>query len=94
MIENSSPETPHVLILLYGAGSGMGKSTLARAIAEHLLLRNIRTRFVEEHEVLEIPEFQDYVRQVEQAMAMTQTPWPIAAQPIFDIWKRGFLKLL
>jgi DNA polymerase III delta prime subunit len=66
MMENSSPETPHVLILLYGAGSGMGKSTLARAIAEHLLLRNIRTRFVEEHEVLEIPEFQDYVRQVEQ----------------------------
>ena len=58
-------ELKHDLILLYGAGSGFGKSTLAQAVAKQLLSNNMSAQFVEEHDVLEIAEFQGYVRQVQ-----------------------------
>ncbi len=54
----------HHLILVYGAGSGFGKSSLSKAICERLLERGLQAHFIEEHETLNIPEFQDYVNQV------------------------------
>ena len=47
----------------------MGKSTLTKAIVEKLSSNNIAARFVEEHDVLEIPELQGYVEQVHQGNA-------------------------
>ena len=57
------------LILVYGAGCGLGKTTLSRSVAQALAKRGVAARFVEEHAVLEIPEFSAYVAQVQQGGA-------------------------
>lgn len=55
----------HQLILVYGAGSGFGKSTLATAICHFFKAQQVAHRLVEEHDVLTIPAFAAYVCQVE-----------------------------
>lgn len=60
---------PHGLILVYGPGAGLGKSTLAARLYEQLHARGLPTRLVREDEVLQTPEFSGYVRQVENGNA-------------------------
>ncbi len=55
----------HRLVLIYGPGSGFGKSTLGQALTEALLKEIDDVVFYEEHDVSKMPVFQDYVAKVE-----------------------------
>jgi hypothetical protein len=55
----------HRLILVYGPGCGLGKSTLSIRLFEQVRVQGFPARLVREEEVLRIPEFSEYVRQVE-----------------------------
>lgn len=52
------------LLLFYGAGSGMGKSTLSRRARASLEEEGIVTRYVAEEDVLRMDAFAPYVSAV------------------------------
>ena len=49
------------LILVYGAGSGLGKSTIGRGLRDKLLQQGKRSRWVQEEIVSTHPAFAEYV---------------------------------
>ncbi len=57
------------LILFYGAGSGLGKSTLAAGLTAQLLQSGKKARLVEEHDIYTIQVFEPYVQRVQQGYA-------------------------
>ena len=54
------------LILFYGPGSGLGKSTLSRLTHDTLQQRGIRTKYIAENDVLHLDAFAPYVEAVKQ----------------------------
>lgn len=46
-------------VLVYGSGSGLGKSTLGRALVERLYAQGLSARFVGEEETLSLPAFRE-----------------------------------
>ncbi|MEM7801170.1 MAG: hypothetical protein AAF633_18405 [Chloroflexota bacterium] len=56
-------KTKH-LFLIYGAGSGMGKTTLSRGLRNALTRKRMDVALVHEEEVLGITAFSPYVKQV------------------------------
>ena len=57
------------LVLVYGPGPGLGKSTLGRALAKSLSGRGRPARFYGEEEVPTRPAFREYVRRVRTGRA-------------------------
>lgn len=55
----------HKLILIYGPGSGFGKSTTGQNLTLALETQGKLVEFLEEHDVRKIEAFQHYVSQVE-----------------------------
>ena len=57
---------PHKLIIFYGAGSGIGKSTLSSFTQRQLKLNEIDSRLVREEDVLRLDSFSPYVSRVKR----------------------------
>jgi hypothetical protein len=53
------------LILFYGAGSGLGKSTLAHFTYSQLKANDIRVRYIFETDVLRLDAFVPYVKEIQ-----------------------------
>lgn len=66
--EGSSETLPRV-VLVYGPGPGLGKSTLGRALTGGLISQGVPARLVEEHEITAYPAFRGYVQGVEAGRA-------------------------
>ncbi|MBI1742194.1 hypothetical protein HYR54_03900 [Candidatus Acetothermia bacterium] len=60
---------PNSVLLVYGAGSGLGKSTLACALVQWMESRGLSTRLFSEECATEHPAFRAYVRQVQTGNA-------------------------
>jgi DNA polymerase III delta prime subunit len=59
----------HRVVLLYGPGTGLGKSTIATALARRLTDGGVQVRLIREEEVMDLTAFHKYVRQVKQGHA-------------------------
>ena len=57
------------IILVYGAGSGLGKSTVARSLTDALKERGVAATCIREEQSLKIEAFGPYVREVEGGRA-------------------------
>ena len=59
----------HRVVLLYGPGTGLGKSTVAAEVIRRLAQEGVPARLIREEDVMDIAAFHKYVQQVQQGNA-------------------------